>query len=123
MIRVVRLTVLLALCLPAQSVLAEEADVRGFVECIRDSGAEYYGAHWCPYCRKQNKLFGAEARYLPYVECSSKDGNRQLQRCSHISGYPTWIFADGTRVSSVLSVAELTAYTGCAVKPKNYFID
>ena len=113
----------LLLCVQTEVALAGAADVRAFVECIRDSGAKYYGAHWCPYCSKQNNLFGAEAQYLPYVECSSKDGERKLQQCSHIRGYPTWIFSDGKQVSSVLSVAELSAYTGCQVTEKDYFLD
>ncbi|MEJ2139387.1 MAG: hypothetical protein P8Y61_08060 [Gammaproteobacteria bacterium] len=45
-----------------------------------------------------------------------------MKRCSHIDGYPTWIFADGTRRSSVLTYQELEHHTGCKLQEKNYLI-
>jgi hypothetical protein len=118
-----RLLVLVFLMLPVGTALAEQADVRAFVDCLRDSGAKYYGAHWCPYCRKQNALFGKDAKYLPYVECSRKGSRDKLSRCDHISGYPTWELSDGRQVSGVQSISDLTRLTGCEVTAKNYFID
>jgi len=102
---------------------AADMDVRSFAECVANSGAKYYGAHWCPYCRKQNAMFGQNFKYVPYVECSPKGSKQQLDRCSHISGYPTWVFAGGKRRSSVLSFSELEKYTGCRLLEKNYFVE
>jgi hypothetical protein len=103
--------------------VAADMDVRGFAECINNSGAKYYGAHWCPYCRKQNRLFGNDFKYVPYVACSQRGSRQQLDRCSHISGYPTWVFANGKKRSSVLSFEELTKYTGCRLQEKSYFVN
>ncbi len=66
-----------------------------FATCIKDSGAQFYGAFWCPHCAAQKALFGASAKLLPYIECSTPDGQGQLQKCTDIGvqSYPTWHFA------------------------------
>ncbi len=71
-----------------------------FAQCIKDSGAVFYGAFWCPHCQEQKKLFGSSAKLLPYVECSTANGQGQLQVCidKKIEGYPTWELKDGTRL-------------------------
>lgn len=86
-----------------------------FAQCISDSGAKFYGAWWCPHCNSQKKEFGSSAKYLPYIECSTKDGKSQLQVCTDagIDGYPTWEFADGTRLSGEVSMQVLASKTGC----------
>lgn len=91
-----------------------------FASCIKDSGAVFYGAFWCPHCRDQKALFGRSAKNLPYVECSTPDGNGQIQYCKDkdIKGYPTWDFKDGSRKSEVLSLNDLSSITGCAL-PEN----
>ena len=85
-----------------------------FAQCITDSGAKFYGAFWCPRCNEQKELFGTSVRYLPYIECSTSDGNSQLSICAAagIEGYPTWVFADGLR-GNVMSLAELSQKTNC----------
>lgn len=82
-------------------------------QCIADSGAQFYGAFWCPHCQDQKDLFGRAAKYLPYVECSDNDRS-QKQICANagIEGYPTWVFVDGTR-ANVLTKRELAQRTGC----------
>jgi len=52
-------------------------------QCLAEKHFVFYGASWCPYCRQQRALFGADAVNLPYVECSA-DGRRhgeQTARC------------------------------------------
>ena len=68
----------------------------GFAQCLKDKGAIFYGAFWCPHCQKQKALFGKSAKLLPYVECSTPDGGGQLNICKGkgVSNYPTWSFAD-----------------------------
>jgi hypothetical protein len=72
----------------------------GFAQCIKDSGAKYYGAFWCPHCQKQSALFGSAKKFLPYVECSNPD-KTQTQACidAKIDSYPTWELKDGTRLA------------------------
>lgn len=86
-----------------------------FASCIKDSGATFYGAFWCPHCQNQKAMFGSSAKLLPYKECSTPDGRNQLQECTDagVTGYPTWEFADGTRESGEVSLVRLSEVTKC----------
>ncbi|HEY4512465.1 MAG TPA: hypothetical protein VJH63_02270 [Candidatus Paceibacterota bacterium] len=85
-------------------------------QCLADKGVIFYGAFWCPHCAEQKKLFGASAKLLPYVECSTPDAMGQLQVCKDkkIESYPTWIFADGSRLSGT-TTAVLAEKSGCSL--------
>lgn len=86
-----------------------------FAQCIDDSGAEFYGTFWCSHCQNQKEMFGQSKKYLPYIECSTPDGQGQLEICKEagIEGYPTWVFADGSRLSGELSFEILAEKTNC----------
>ena len=88
-----------------------------FAKCIAQSGAKFYGAFWCPHCKDQKAEFGSSVQYLPYVECSTPDGQSQTQICKdkNIQGYPTWIFADGSSVSGEQTLQALAQKTGCTL--------
>ncbi len=87
----------------------------GFAQCLKDSGAEFYGTFWCSHCQAQKDLFGSSKQYLPYIECSTVDGQSQNQVCKDkkIEGYPTWVFADETRLSGEQSLITLAGKTQC----------
>jgi hypothetical protein len=86
-------------------------------QCIKDSGAKFYGAFWCPHCQDQKGMFGDAADLLPYIECSAPNGRDQLEVCAQagIKGYPTWEFADGKRTSGTITLQSLAALTNCSV--------
>ena len=90
-----------------------------FAQCLKDKGATFYGAYWCPHCQAEKALFGSSVKYLPYVECSTPDGSSQTKECTDkgITSYPTWILADGTRLpdenEAGVSLATLSAKTSC----------
>ncbi|MFA5830555.1 MAG: thioredoxin domain-containing protein [Candidatus Paceibacterota bacterium] len=88
-----------------------------FAQCLKDSEAVFYGAFWCSHCQEQKKAFGDSARLLPYVECSTADMKGQTQICKDkkITGYPTWIFKDGSKLSGLVEMNELSQKTGCAL--------
>jgi thiol-disulfide isomerase/thioredoxin len=88
-----------------------------FANCLKEKGAVFYGAFWCPHCQNQKAMFGKSARLLPYVECSTPDGRGQLAVCQDkkIEGYPTWEFADGSRESGEVPLARLAEKTGCSL--------
>ena len=90
-----------------------------FVQCLTDKGVLFYGAFWCPHCRDQKELFGKSASKLPYVECSTADGKNQLSICAEkeIKSYPTWTFADGEIVASLMTLEQLSTKTGCLITP------
>jgi hypothetical protein len=86
-----------------------------FAQCLKDKGAMFYGAFWCPHCQTQKLTFGKSAKKLPYTECSTPDGRGQLQVCKDngVTGYPTWKFADGTELSGEQSFETLAEKTQC----------
>ncbi|QQR55147.1 hypothetical protein IPG41_01060 [Candidatus Peregrinibacteria bacterium] len=86
-----------------------------FATCIANSGATFYGAFWCPHCSDQKKEFGDAKDLLPYVECDPNGKNADAGACTAagVEQYPTWIFADGTKVTGVQSFEELAEATSC----------
>lgn len=88
-----------------------------FAVCLEEKGAIFYGAFWCGHCRNQKAMFGKSANLLPYVECSTPDGRGQTQDCTDkgITGYPTWVFADGERMSGEIPLEKLAEKTGCTL--------
>ncbi|MFA6393186.1 MAG: hypothetical protein WCW54_03820 [Candidatus Paceibacterota bacterium] len=88
----------------------------GFAQCLKTSGAEFYGAFWCPHCQDQKKEFGSASQYLPYIECSNPD-NSQTQICidKKIESYPTWIFKDGSILAGKLELTTLAEKTQCVL--------
>ena len=88
-----------------------------FAQCLKDKGAVFYGAFWCPHCPSQKKLFGSSVKLLPYVECSTADGRGQLQVCTdkNITSYPTWEFADSSRLNREIPLSQLAEKTACVL--------
>ncbi|MFZ3301498.1 MAG: protein disulfide isomerase family protein [Microgenomates group bacterium] len=86
-----------------------------FASCLGEKGAKFYGAFWCPHCRSQKDIFGKSAKNLPYIECSTPDGNSQLAVCTEagIESYPTWVFSDGSKENGQLTLEKLAEKTTC----------
>jgi hypothetical protein len=88
-------------------------------KCIKDKGVTFYGAFWCPHCQAQKARFGKSAEYLPYVECSTPDGQGQTEVCkaAGITTYPTWQFGESTTTRHVgeMELADLASTTSCAL--------
>ena len=86
-----------------------------FATCLKDEGAVFYGAFWCSHCQNTKKMFGSSQRLLPYVECSTSDGRSQVQACAdkNITSYPTWEFADGSRLLGEVTMEQLAEKTSC----------
>lgn len=98
----------------------EDPYLRGLATRLSESGAIFYGASWCPHCQEQKALFGASQERLPYVECSpGGQGGPSASSCTQagVRSYPTWIFANGDRVTSLLSLEELAIRAGYASAP------
>ena len=81
---------------------------------LRESGAKFYGAQWCPTCERQRDLFQASKSELPYVECSpaGRHGRTAVECLQQaISNYPTWII-NGQRSTGFLTPTELASRSG-----------
>ncbi len=99
-------------------VRATPSKLDGFAQCLKEKGAVFYGAFWCPHCQATKRMFGSAARLLPYVECSTPDGKEQLPICKEkkIEGYPTWTFANSTTtLSGEQSLQALSTASGCTL--------
>jgi hypothetical protein len=80
---------------------------------LRESGAVFYGAYWCPHCQNQKAMFGAAASRLPYVECDARGTNGQPAACqaAGVRAFPTWVIG-GQTIEGELSVSELARRSG-----------
>jgi len=79
-------------------------------QVLNARGVKFYGASWCPHCATQKSWFRKSAKNLPYIECSTAGaGSPQTQICvdAKIESYPTWEFANGTRISTELMPVDL----------------
>ena len=87
----------------------EDPYLKALATHLQESGARFYGAHWCRACQEQKALFTASAKRLPYTECAPSGPNGpQTAACTiqDIRRYPTWI-VDGRRLTGVLDVERL----------------
>ena len=85
--------------------------------------AKFFGAHWCPACKEQMKLFGKQAgRHLNYVECGLPDKYPdQVNQCrdENIRSIPTWTRPGSARLEGVQSIHTLERWSGLAPEQKN----
>ncbi len=90
-----------------------------FAQCLVSKKVAFYGAFWCPHCQAQERALNATRQKLEaeglYKECSTPDGKSQTQICidNNVTGYPTWVFPDGSRVSGEQSLSTLAEKSGC----------
>jgi hypothetical protein len=112
---VIVVAVAVALVVWLNKIPARAGELDTFATCIKDSGATFYGAFWCPHCQNQKAMFGSSAKLLPYVECSTPDGRGQLAVCKDagVTGYPTWTFLNASTTSGEVSLEDLSELTNC----------
>ena len=83
---------------------------------LNSVGAKFFGAHWCPACKEQMKLFGKQAgRRLDYVECGLPEKHPdQVSQCrdARIQSIPTWTRPGSTRLEGVQSINTLELWSG-----------
>ncbi len=87
----------------------EDPYLKALATHLQDSGARFYGAHWCRACQDQKALFTASAKRLPYTECAPSGPNGPLTAvCTvqDIRRYPTWI-VEGRRLTGVVDTDRL----------------
>jgi uncharacterized membrane protein len=107
--------ILAALHLSYSDLLAprEDPQLQALAEHLQRIDAKFYGAHWCPACQEQKRLFGSSAKRLPFVECAPNGSKGLVVRAcveDNVSSYPTWIIR-GRRYQQILSADELMRYS------------
>lgn len=117
---IIALVVLIGLLAYVNNAPTGPGRLDAFAQCLKDKGATFYGAFWCPHCQNQKAMFGSSKQFLPYVECSTPDGRGQTGICiqKKITGYPTWVFADLSTSTGEVPLATLAEKTGCTLPPQ-----
>ncbi|KKW12803.1 MAG: VKORC1/thioredoxin domain protein [Parcubacteria group bacterium GW2011_GWA2_49_9] len=90
----------------------------GFAQCLAQKGFTMYGAYWCPHCQREKAAFGDSFKYIPYVECTEEPGTAQCT-AAKITGYPTWITADGRRFEGEQGIEKLSEASSCPLTETN----
>ena len=112
---VIALVVIIGVLVFADRASGGPGQYDGFAQCLKDKGATFYGAFWCPHCQNQKAMFGKSKDLLPYVECSTPDQRGQTQVCidKGIKTYPTWYFPDMSSTTGETSLQTLSERTNC----------
>lgn len=93
-----------------------------FAKCLTRNNATVYGAYWCPHCLSQKEMFGQLGfAEINYVECDPRGPDSKPALClkNGIKSYPTWIFADKTKMEGEISFEKLAEKTGCKLPAEN----
>lgn len=88
-----------------------------FAKCLASKNAKMYGLFWCPHCADQKEMFGASFEYVPYIECGIRGTHGETSACQEagVKDFPTWQFADGSRVIGTRELTFLSAKTECSL--------
>lgn len=99
-----------------ESPAVDTVALESLAKCLTEKGFKFYGSSSCSWCNKEKELFGEAAQFLPYVECTSPDG-QMTQACkdANIESFPTWILPDGTQSSGFKTLEELSQLSGCSL--------
>ncbi len=96
---------------PAPALAPSSPRQKQLADHLKQVGAIFYGAWWCPHCNTQKELFGLEAvQLLPYVECDKDEPGRQRCMGAKVRAYPTWDL-NGERREGVMSLEELEIWS------------
>ena len=91
-------------------------DLVGFAKALTNAGVKFYGAAWCPMCNSQKALFDDGAKFLPFIEVTNPDRTpNQIATDNNITAYPTWTFANGTRVTGYQTLSQLSSLSGVPI--------
>lgn len=87
-----------------------------FAKALQQAGVKFFGADWCPVCNEQKKLFEDGAQFLPFIEMTNPDRTRNATAVSeNVTQYPTWAFPNGTRVTGLQTLQQLSTLSGVAI--------
>jgi thiol-disulfide isomerase/thioredoxin len=92
---------------------SDNPELVSFAQCVTDAGAVFYGTEWCPHCKNQKALFGVAAmEKIKFIDC---DQQKALCDSANVTGYPTWVFRDGSSIAGTQSLEAIAAKTNCTL--------
>ncbi|MFH1972555.1 MAG: thioredoxin domain-containing protein [archaeon] len=92
---------------PTGNVVSDNLD--DFAKYLTEEGVVMVGAEWCGHCQNQKAMFGDSFQYINYVDSVYYP---EEAASYGVSGYPTWILADGTQLPGEQSIENLKEKTG-----------
>lgn len=78
--------------------------------CLKDKWAIFYWTTRCSHCNRQKEMFWDATSLLPFIDC---DKESEICTKAEIKWYPTWVFADGTRIEWAQEITTLSEKTWC----------
>ncbi|MFN3191689.1 MAG: Ig-like domain-containing protein [Aureliella sp.] len=91
-------------------------DLVAFAKALADSGTQFFGAAWCPFCTEQKELFEDGGKFLPFIEVTNPDRTpNQIATDEGITEYPTWEFPDGSRLTGLQTLDTLSSRAGVPI--------
>lgn len=80
-------------------------------ECLTSKGTTMYGTNRCSHCQAQKDLFGYEAfSKIKFVDC---DKEKNICAVEWVQGYPTWKFANGSKLEGEQTFQALAQAAWC----------
>lgn len=78
--------------------------------CLKNKWATFYWTTRCSHCNRQKELFAEGTWNLPFVDC-----DKESTKCetAGIKWYPTWVFADGSKLEWTQELSILVEKTWC----------
>ncbi|MFO0885970.1 MAG: hypothetical protein U0894_17605 [Pirellulales bacterium] len=90
-------------------------DLVAFAKALAASGAKLYGADWNADTTTQRNTFEDGWRFLPFVEVTNADHTaNSVATTNNITTYPTWVFANSTRLTGPQTLSAISAASGIA---------
>jgi len=97
---------------PTTTILKESPEVL-LAKCLTEKGTKLFTASTCPHCKRQKALFNEGETFLPDTECAGPDGWAKVCTDAAISAVPTWIFANGEKLTGQTPLVTLAEKSGC----------
>jgi thioredoxin-related protein len=94
---------------PTAEVVVDTEDYDAFAQWLTDENIVMIGAEWCGYCNQQKTDFGDSFQYVTFIDAVYE---AELAASYGVSGYPTWVLADGTQLAGYRPIENLMEETG-----------
>jgi len=88
-------------------------DYNQFAQCLSDKAAKVFIGEPCPECDAQKEMFGEAWENIKILGCSESHAKGVICNFAGVRSFPTWEFADGSRIFGKLSFETLSQETGC----------
>jgi len=87
-----------------------KVDTVKLADCLTEKGVIMAGTDTCPACIEQKRQFGNSFAKIEYKNC---DYEPTWCLENNITGYPTWVFPDGTQYRGVQNLGFLQEQAEC----------